>query len=102
MAQPQSTLLPFLYPCLAQVSKRSTRTFFRRLLSNHTKKGVFHPIVSHHSRTQATLAFSNAEKPAFPTSNLRRIAPAPSDYSRSIFVDKDASRVIRGSGVDAT
>jgi GTP-binding protein len=98
MAQPQSTLLPFLYPCLAQVSKRSTRTFFRRLLSNHTKKGVFHPIVSHHSRTQATLAFSNAEKPAFPTSNLRRIDPAPSDYSRSIFVDKCELQVHAGSG----
>ena len=98
MAQPQSTLLPFLYPCLAQISKRSTRTFFRRLLSDHTKKGVSHPVVSHHSRTQATLAFSNAEKPAFPTSNLRRIDPAPSDYSRSIFVDKCELQAHAGSG----
>jgi GTP-binding protein len=98
MAQPQSTLLPFLYPCLAQVSKRSARTFFRQLLTNHTKKGVSHPVVSHHSRTQATLAFSNAEKPAFPTSNLRRIDPAPSDYSRSIFVDKCELQVHAGSG----
>jgi GTP-binding protein len=98
MAQPQSTLLPFLYPCLAQVSKRSARTFFRQLLTNHTKKGVSHPVVSHHSRTQATLAFSNAEKPAFPTSNLRRVDPAPSDYSRSIFVDKCELQVHAGSG----
>jgi GTPase len=98
MAQPRSTLLPFLYPCLAQVSKKSTKTFFRQLLSNHTKKGVSHPVVSHHSRTQATLAFSNAEKPSFPTSNLRRIDPAPSDYSRSIFVDKCELQVHAGSG----
>ena len=98
MARPQNTLLPFLYPCLAQISKRSTRTFFRRLLSNHTKKGVSHPVVSHHIRTQATLAFSNTEKPAFPTSNLRRIDPAPSDYSRSIFVDKCELQVHAGSG----
>jgi GTP-binding protein len=98
MAQPQSTLLPFLYPCLAQISKRSTSTFFRRLLNNHTKKGVSYPVVSHHSRTQATLAFSNTEKPAFPTSNLRRVDPAPSDYSRSIFVDKCELQVHAGSG----
>ena len=98
MAQPRSTLLPFLYPCLSQVSKRSTKSFFRQLLSNRTKKGVSHPVVSHHNRTQATLAFSNVENPSFPTSNLRRIDPAPSDYSRSIFVDKCELQVHAGSG----
>lgn len=98
MAQPQSTLLPFLYPCLGQISKRSTKTFFRLLLNNHTNKGVSHPVVAHHSRTQATLASSNAEKASFPTSHLRRIDPAPSDYSRSIFVDKCELQVHAGSG----
>lgn len=49
------------------------------------------------------MAFSNAERLAFPTSNSpqqtsRRVDPSPSDYSRSIFVDKCELQVHAGSG----
>ena len=108
MAQTQCTLVPFLYPCLAQASKRPPRTFLRRLLHNNTKIREPHqsPIpagVSRPVRRQTTLASSHVEQPAIPTSTStaylpRRVDPAPSDYSRSIFVDKCELQVHAGSG----
>jgi GTPase len=103
MAQRQSTLLPFLYPCLAQRSTTPTRTLLRRFLSNNTKTRVFHPSVSQPGRHQTTLASARGERPAFPASRSavqtsRRVDPPPSDYSRSIFVDKCELQVHAGSG----
>jgi GTPase len=108
MAQSQCTFLPFLYPCLAQVSTRYTRTVFRRLLNNNPKArlphlSVSHSGVSHPGRHQTTSASPSAEKPAFPAPTYpaqtsRRVDPAPTDYSRSIFVDKCELQVHAGSG----
>lgn len=107
MHQSQSVLLPFLYPCLTHVSTISTQTFFRRLL-NGTKARLPHPSVccsgiSYARRHQTTLASSNTEKNAFPPTSYaaqtsRRVDPAPSDYSRSIFLDKCELQVHAGSG----
>ena len=111
MAQTQATFLPFLYPCLAQASTRPTaRTFLRHPLINNANTRVRRssPIpasVFHPGRPQATLARSIVGKPAFPTSAStatahlpRRVDPAPSDYSRSIFADKCELQVHAGSG----
>jgi GTP-binding protein len=103
MAQSQSTFLPFLYPCFIQLSTTSARTLFRRYLSNNTKARGLSANVARTARHQTTLASTSGERPAFPASpspvqTSRRVDPPPSDYSRSIFVDRCDLQVHAGSG----
>lgn len=91
MAFMQSTLTPFLYPGLAQISTKSARSSLKRLVSHQTQC----------HRNQTTSAHAVTGKPAFPlptSQNSTRLDPLPSDYSRTIFVDKCTIQVHAGSG----
>ena len=84
--------MPFLYPSLAQVSTKSARSCFQRIISHKTRCG----------RQQSSFAQTGFEKtysnPISTPSTSNRLDPTPSDYSRTIFVDKCTIQVHAGSG----
>lgn len=93
MAQLQSSLMPFLYPCLSNsTTKLAPRSFlkagprscryFLRLQSTATP------------RTANNAAFDHTS----PDKQHGRLNPSPSDYGRSIFQDRCTVTVSAGAG----
>lgn len=85
--------MPFLYPCLGQVSSKSARSCLRRIASQTAQV----------CRLQSTFTQPSGERQPFPALISRdqsssRLDPSPSDYSRTTFVDKCELQVHAGSG----
>ena len=93
MVQLQATLLPFLCPCPARACVKPLRANHRAILGRITRqRRAYTAEVSAGSSNQFSPFAATLPTPT------SRVDPTPSDYSRSIFVDKCSVTVHAGSG----